>query len=329
MLRSGKISENVLVRSVLRRIKTKRDEVKCGAGIGEDCAVLSFGADEETVLSTNPVCAPLDMAGVYAVHRALNNLAAAGAEPVGMMLSVALVQDTQEAMLQELIEKAEEICSHFHVQMIGGHTEVMKNMNIPLITATGIGKRRKEYQKYTHIVEAGQDVVVSKWIGLEATVRIAKEHREELLTRYPTKMIDEAEAFEQFLSIIPEAATAGRSGVCGMHDVSQGGIMAALWDLAKKSGVGLEIDLKKLPIRQETIEICEFFDLNPYELLSGGSLLMTTEDGTGLVMALGKAGIPAVIVGKTTAGNDKVLLHEDEKRFLEPPKTDQLYELIK
>lgn len=323
-MRSGKISESVLTRSVLRKIKTEREEVVCGAGIGVDCAVLSFDDGEESVFSTNPVSAPADMVCVYGVNRALNNVAAAGAEPVGILLSAMLPEDLEEKELQNMMVQAEEICSRYHVQIAGGHTEITGAVRQPVLTVTGIGKRKKE-DVSGRSVKPGQDVVVSKWLGLDGTVRIAREHRAELLTRYPARMIEEAAGFEQFFSVIPEAATARKSGVCGIHDVSQGGIFGALWELANGAGVGLEIDLKKLPVRQETIEICEFFNLNPYELSSAGCLLMTAEDGNGLAAALEREGIPAVVVGKTTDGNDRVLYNEEERRFLEPPKTDALY----
>lgn len=325
-MRSGKISESVLTRSVLRKIKTEREEVVCGAGIGVDCAVLSFDESGETVLSANPVSAPADMISVYGVHRALNNVAAAGAEPVGILLSVMLPKGTEEKELQNMMAQAEEICRQYHVQISGGHTEITGAVNRPILTVTGIGKRKKAAVP-TRNVRPGQDVVVSKWIGLDGTVRIVRAYREALLTRYPARMLDEAAEFERFLSIIPEAATARKSGVCGIHDVSQGGIFGALWEMANGAGVGLEIDLKKLPVRQETIEICEFFDLNPYELSSGGCLLMTAEDGNGLVAALEKEDIPAVVVGKTTGSNDRLLFNEEERRFLEPPKTDELYKM--
>ena len=314
-MKSGKISESVLMRSVLRKIKTEREEVVCGAGIGVDCAVLSFHEDEESVFSTNPVSAPADMVCVYAVHRALNNLVAAGAE-------------LDEKALQDMMMQAENICGQYHVQIAGGHTEVSGAVNRPVLTVTGIGKRRKG-DAITRGVKPGQDVVVSKWIGLDGTSRIAREHGSALLPRYPARMIEEAAGFEQFFSVIPEAATARKSGVCGTHDVSQGGIFGALWELAKGAGVGLEIDLRKLPVRQETIEICEFFDLNPYELSSEGCLLMTTGDGNGLVAALQKENIPAVVVGKITDSNDRVLFNGEEKRLLEPPKTDALYKIGK
>lgn len=322
IMRNGKISESVLVRSVLRKIKTKREEMVCGAGIGVDCAVFSFEEGEETVCSTNPVSAPADMVCAYGVHRALNNVAAAGAEPVGILLSCTLPEGTEEKELQDMMAQAEDICKQYHVQIAGGHTAVTKAVNRPLLTVTGIGKRKTGV--CAGGIKPGQDVVISKWIGIDGTVRIAREHRTALLTRYPARMIDEAAEFEQFFSVIPEAATARKSGVCGIHDVSEGGIFGALWEMANGAGVGLEIDLKKLPVRQETIEVCEFFDLNPYELSSTGCLLMTAEDGNGLAAALEKKGIPAVVVGKTTGGNDRILYNEEERRFLEPPKADEL-----
>ena len=89
-MRCGKVSENVLKRSVLKYIKTHREEVVSGAALGEDCAVLSFGEGYETVLSTTPVTAAAERISTYAIPMALNNVAAAGAEPVGVMLAVLL-----------------------------------------------------------------------------------------------------------------------------------------------------------------------------------------------------------------------------------------------
>ncbi|MFQ9637661.1 MAG: AIR synthase-related protein [Eisenbergiella sp.] len=134
-------------------------------------------------------------------------------------------------------------------------------------------------------------------------------------------------AFDRYRSIIPEAAVAGKSGVWAMTDVTEGGIFGALWEMAESSGVGLEIDLKKLPIRQETVEICNFLDWNPYELISGGSLLIAAENGADLVRKLEAEKIPAAVVGRTTRGKDRIVKNGEEKRFLEPAKPDELYQL--
>ncbi len=324
-MRNGKVSENVLKRSVLKNIKTHRKETVNGAGIGRDCAVLSFGDGFETVLSTTSVTAPPEDLNGYAIPMALNNIAAAGAEPVGVMLSILMPEKAEESDLQMLMEQAELNCRAANVEIVGGHTEVSPVVNAPVVTVTGVGKRAVHTAEALCGICADQDIVISKWIGLEGTARLARQRRQQLCTRYPARMIEEAAGFDRYLSIIPEAATAVKSGVCGMHDVSRGGIFGALWEMSSSAGVGLEIDLKKLPVKQETIEICEFFELNPYELLSGGCLIMVTKDGNGLAASLEKQQIPAAVVGRTTKGNDRVLYHDEEKRFLDMPKMDQIY----
>lgn len=327
-MRQGKISENVLKRSVLRKIKTHREEVINGAGIGKDCAILAHADGMETVLSTTPVSAPLAELSRYAIPMALNNVAVAGAEPIGVLLTILLPEETQEPELAQLMEQAEEICSGQQVEILGGHTEVTPVVREPVMTVTGIGQRKHIQPGCLSGIAPGQDIVISKWIGLEGTARIAKRYRDELRQRFPMRMIEDAADYDRYLSVIPEAATAVKSGVCGMHDVSRGGIFAALWEMASGAGVGLHVDFKKLPVRQETIEICEYFALNPYELLSGGCLIMTAQDGEKLVLELTRAGIPAVIVGKTTDSNDRVLYNGEEKRFLDMPKTDQIYHIF-
>ncbi len=170
-----------------------------------------------------------------------------------------------------------------------------------------------------------QDIVLSKWIALEGTARLAKRHYEKLRERFPRRILDEAAAFDRYLPVEPEAATAMKSGVCGMHGIFHGGIFAGLWEMAQEAGVGLEADLRKIPVRQETIEICEVLGENPYELPSGGCLIMTAGNGNALVAALEREGIPAVMIGRTTKGNDRVLYNKGHKRYLDKSRTDRNY----
>ena len=55
---------------------------------------------------------------------------------------------------------------------------------------------------------------------------------------------------------------------------------------------------------------------------------MATEDGNALVRELEKAGICAVVIGKATDSNDRVLINEDERRFLETTQTDEIYKAL-
>ena len=223
------------------------------------------------------------------------------------------------------MKEMDQSCEACKVDIISGHTEVSRAVKEPLVIVTAMGSVLKKDMLHSSQVRPGMDSIATTWVALEGTAILACEKEEELRTRYAQPFIDNAKVFGQMMSILPEAAVAVQSGASAMHDVSEGGVFGALWELAESAGVGLEIDLKKIPIRQETVEICEFFDVNPYKLLSGGCLLIATEDGNGLVMELEKADIPAVIIGKATDSNDRVLINEDERRFLETTQTDELH----
>lgn len=327
-MKVGKIPETVLKRSVLKQIRTNRPEVLLGASVGEDCAAIALKEDEMFVMSTDPITGTAKDIGHLAIQITLNDLASAGAEPIGVMLTFLLPERVSEAKLRGMMEQAEEAAHAANVQIMGGHTEVTKVVNQPVISVVGVGKAKKGQLISTGATKPGMDIIVTKWVGLEGTSIIAKEKEEQLLERLPASLVDTAKGFDQYLSVLPEAKIAVEHGVSAMHDVTEGGIFGALWEFAESAGVGLEIDVKKLPIRQETIEVCELFDVNPYELISSGSMLMSAADGNGLVRALNDAGIPAVCVGKATEGNDRVLISGEERRFLEPPKADELYKVV-
>lgn len=327
-MKVGKVPESVLKRSVFKQIHTRRDEVLLGAGVGEDCAAVQLSEDEMFVISTDPITGTATDIGNLAIHITMNDLASAGAEPVGVMLTILLPENAYESDLKEMMGQIEEACASAKVQIMGGHTEVTKAVNQPIINVCGVGKAKTGKLVSTAGAKAGDDIIVSKWIGLEGTSIIAKEKEAELMTRYPAHLVEAAKGFDQYLSVLPEAATAVKSGVSAMHDVTEGGIFGALWEMAEASGVGLEIDLKKIPVKQETIEVCEFFNINPYELISSGCMLMAAPDGNMLVRELEKEGIHATVVGKAVKGNDRVLVNDEERRFLEPPKTDELYKVV-
>lgn len=339
-MKVGKVPENVLKRSVLRQIKNKQKEVCVGAGLGVDCAVFSL--PEQNLLATcvqeAAVAMKPDRLGIFSmsgiIQKCVNNLAAGGAVPFAVMIGLMLPQGTEESDIKAFMAEAEEICARLSIQIAGGQTNINRAVTEPVAVVTGYGKLSNTIQggkpakkRDGFAVCPGQDVVISKWIGLEGTAFLARKYRDRLLERYPAYLVDEAAGFDKYLSVIPEAATAVESGVCSMHDASEGGIFGALRELAERAGVGLTIDLKKIPLRQETVEVCECCEVNPYELLSGGCLIMTTQDGPGLVTALEEKGIPAVIVGRVTDSNDRILINEDEVRFIDRAKQDEIYRI--
>lgn len=328
-MKIGKVAESVLNRSVLKQIKLNQGmKMIDGASVGADCAIFE-------PFSGNPVCSTMQEAQIRDVddlhrllHRVVNNLACAGGmEGKGIMVSLLLPEEMEEQDLQVYTKEMAKVCKSLNINVMGGHTNVSADVKYLHVAVSGMAPVSAEFLQTKKTVLPGQDIVVSKWIALEGTAMVAKAGRDRLQERYPLYLIDEGEAMKSQMSVVPEAAVAITSKVSGMHDVSEGGIFRALWEVAQRAGVGLNVDLKKIPIRQETVEICEFFQLNPYELLSGGSLIMITEDGETLVEELAKANIPATVIGKITDGHDRVVINEDETRFLDRPRTDEIYKM--
>lgn len=326
-MKIGKVSETVLKRSIFKQIHTKRDEVLLGAGVGEDCAAVKLSPGEIFVISTDPITGTVKDVGMLAIQITANDLASSGAEPVGVMLTVLLPEEIEEEDIREMMRQVEEACAHFHIQVMGGHTEVTRAVTQPVISVTGVGKVREDRLVSTAGAKPGQDILVTKWIGIEGTSIIAKEKEKELLERFSQAFVDTAKGFDQYLSVLPDSRIAVEHGVSAMHDVTEGGIYGALWEVAEASGIGLEIDLKAIPIRQETIEICEYFELNPYYLISSGCMLMAADQGHDLVRKLEAAGIPAAVIGKTTDGKARRIWNGGEESYLERPKTDELYKI--
>ena len=331
-MRTGKLPESALTRSVLKQVHTGNNKIthprKCfafentkGAAIGSDCAF--FAASDAQVLAWCAQEAAVAMqadAGAALVQKCVNNLACAGATPVSAQISIMLPESFEEADVKALMTDLSKACTKHGIQIAGGDTNVTSAVTLPIVTITAIGVTSKEEMHDLSMAKAGQDLVLTKWIGLEGTAILAKNDREALLARYPAYLVDEAAGFDQYLSVEPEAKLAAANGAAAMHDLSQGGVFGALWELAEGAGLGLSVDLKKIPIRQETVEVCEVCGVNPYEMKSGGSLLITAEDGEKIAMALEAEGIPAVVIGKLTQGADRTLQNEEEVRFLDRPR---------
>ena len=317
----GKLNEDIYERSVVKVINAylhANRNFNNGAETGDFCAVFP--------------CAQASAGGKNAVLRAyeaaLNSIAAKGVflgegqqayADISLFIPKKLREIKVREMLAEMAVRADEL------RTLPGNVNVQVLPWVGMETANCVIHMESQAPVKMNGAKPGDDIVMTKWIGLEGTALIARSSFDKLKARYPADIVDEAAGFLKYLSVIPEAATAVESGASDMQAVREGGIFGGLWELAAKNGVGLVADLCSIPVRQEAIEVCEYFDLNPYELMAGGSLLITCPNGGALVRALADCKIAAAVIGKITDGNDRIIRHEDENRFLEPVRGDEIY----
>ncbi|MBQ7839499.1 MAG: hydrogenase maturation factor [Lachnospiraceae bacterium] len=352
-MKTGNVTGAVYDRSIHKKLKISQNNHVTGAVKGEDCAFFSCPDAAKKIITARSLTAySCEKCGAYAVYSAANQAAAAGASKIlGILLEILLPPDALEQQLRKIVEDAQQAAIELGTVLADVKASVTAAVNCSTVTATAVGMitctadgrdnavgrvndaaggnacaagRVQRAQK-----PAGSQIVMTKWAGLEGSTILANACESRLAERYPSYLIDEAKNFMRYLFVTQEAAAAVKSGVGAMCAVSEGGVFHALWTLAERAGVGLEIDLKKIPIRQETVEICNWLDVNPYELAGNGSLLCIAKDGEALVDELQKEGVFAAVIGRVTDNNDRVILNGEERRFLEPAKEDEIYKILK
>lgn len=320
-MKLGKLDNDTLERLILDRFKKTRPESFGAPRIGMDCAMLDFGGDL-IVTSCDPITsADAKHIGALSVHVNCNDAAAGGAEPVALLVTLLLPPETDEETVGMIASDLQDAALRAGVDVIGGHTEVTDAVTRVTTCTTVLARTPKA--KMLCGAMPGDDIVMTKWAGLEGTMLIACD-REDLLTGLPRETVERAKALSAYLSVVPESRIAMQCGAHAMHDVTEGGVLGAVWELAAQAHLGATVDLGAIPIRNETVAVTRATGLDPYRLMSSGSLLIACGNGTEMTEALTQAGISAAVIGRIT---------ERDFRFadgspLDPPGADEFYRLF-
>jgi len=173
-------------------------------------------------------------------------------------------------------------------------------------------------------------ILVAGTAGLSGAFEIAKARENELMKRFPSWLLERLKnpyPDEKKENEVKELLKDADFFIeCG-----EGGVMTGLWDLSKALNKGFEIDIMKIPIRQEVVEISEFFHIDPYRLQSFGTFILAGDDPIALMEKAKHAGLDSEIIGKIIDGKDKILYFDtdSELRYLDRPRRDELYKVIR
>ena len=271
----------------------------------------------------------------YGLLTEVNELAAQGVHAGSAEIRIEIPADMDKSRMHSIrnhIAKAMEKLEtdDFPLEELHIAGEKCAALRVPqiVITAAGETDQKERIADALLTARAGQDIVYAGWAGLEGMLRIIGEKEAELRERFTPAFIGQMKAYDSELCGLSKIAVADAMGVSVIRQVSRGGILASLWDLAKDTELGLNLDLKKIAVRQETIEVCEYFRLNPYQLASGGSFLMLTENGEALADALNQKGIQAAVIGQLTDSNDKIIHNGEDMRYIDRPAPDELMKVF-
>ncbi|MCG8539015.1 MAG: AIR synthase family protein [Clostridia bacterium] len=327
-MKVGKLNSQLLERIVFNNIKLRREEVMVRPSVGEDCAVVDFG-EYALVMSTDPITGAASQVGRLAVHINCNDIASNGIEPLGLMLTILAPKGTREIEIDEIMKQAGTEASKLNVEIIGGHTEITEAVNKIVISATAIGRQLKSKVIKSSGASIGDKIIMTKTAGLEGTGIIAHDLEDKLNSTFSREIIENAKKMVEDISVVKEGIIGGNIGATSMHDITEGGILGAMWEVCQASKVGCNIYKEKISIARETIEICEFLNIDPLRLISSGSMLITInpQKEEMLMKELIKNGVKGSVIGEVTK-KGRFLIDNSKKIEIKEPESDELYKVI-
>lgn len=337
-MRYGRLTQTAWQRSVRRQLHKRCENSIFAPTPWENTSGLA-GRNGECFLWADACASGFSARiGYYAVLKAAGDLAAKGVCPSCVSVRIFFPPEAEEEALKDITAGVEDACSRLDMQVtsLQGETTCAAAQTIVSVTAAGRSEKQETCPDQRE-VSAGeklkaapeQEIVFCGYAGLEGTLRILDEAREELGTRFVSTFLDQASRLagelvipEQILALFEEQNVKQRiTAVC---QVGSGGILAALWELSETLHTGFQADMSGISIKQETVEICEFYRMNPYQLTSAGSFLIVTEDAQAVMEILEKAGARAGRLGVTKAQNARVITSGEEIRYLDRPAPDEL-----
>jgi hydrogenase maturation factor len=298
----GKLPAQDLAR-LLNRYAPADPRLLVGGAIGEDAAVIDMG-DRCLVAATDPITFATGEIGWYAVNINANDIACMGATPRWFLATLLLPENKSTPdLVDQIFEQISSACTELGVTLAGGHTEITYGLDRPIVVGHMLGETTPDKLVTNRGAQAGDDLILTKGIAVEATAIIAKEKRLQLLPHFGEDSLNNYANFlySPGISVVKDAAIAvAAGGVHAMHDPTEGGVATGLHEMAQASGVGLAIKEDSLPYMPETVALCRHFGLEPLGIIASGALLIAADPRytPKIVEGLAQAGIRASIIGR-------------------------------
>jgi hydrogenase maturation factor len=329
----GKLPPELLAR-LLSAAPAQDERLLVGPGIGLDCAVVDIGSTL-LVFKSDPITFATGEIGWYAVQVNANDIATSGAVPAWFLMTMLLPEGGSTPELVEQIgEQVYQACQQIGVSVIGGHSEITPAVNQPIIMGTLIGEVAHQDLVTPRGAQPGDRLLLTKGVPIEAVSILAREFPSKLENVLSAEEIETAQnyLYQPGISVLKDAQVATRAGcVTAMHDPTEGGLAAALWELAAACGHKLVIDPQLVSITPLAERVCAAFDLNPMAAIASGALLLTTppDQVSEICQALEMEGIPCNEIGKVENGKAQVWIEKHGKRELLPyPERDEIARLF-
>jgi hydrogenase maturation factor len=329
----GKLPPDLLTR-ILSAVPLQDERLLVGPGIGLDCAVVDIGSTL-LVFKSDPITFATDEIGWYAVQVNANDIASSGAVPAWFLMTVLLPEGSSTAEgVEQISQQVFQACQQIGVSLIGGHSEITAAVKQPVIMGTMIGEVSHQDLVTPRGAQPGDGLLLTKGVPIEAVSILAREFPKQLQSELSLEEISAAQdyLYQPGISVLKDAQAALKAGqVTAMHDPTEGGLAAALWELATACGHDLVVDLQRVSIPTLAERICAVFEIDPLAAIASGALLLTTPANqvAPICQALEMEGISCTQIGRVERGNGKVWIDKGGRMDLLPyPERDEITRVV-
>jgi hydrogenase maturation factor len=318
---------------VFKHLGVKREEVVLGPSAGFDGAVINVG-NKSLIVSMDPITGAVERIGWLAVNINANDIATFGVEPTLFSSCILLPEKGERKTLETICAQMDEAAKDLGIAIIGGHCEVTPGLTNPIVIGCAMGITEKGKYVTAGDAKPRDKLILTKSAGIEGTAILAAEKEQQLKKTVNSTLLQRAKKFYNRISIVKDALIAVKTGgVHAMHDPTEGGVSGGIHEMAEASNVGFQVYEEKIPLQPETQKICDYFKIDPLQLISSGALLISAEPefAEKIVRELKQNEIDASVIGEFLQNKreHKIVRKDGIIQTLPRPVSDNLWLALK
>ncbi len=324
----SKFSLDVLQRCVYPHFHCEDQDVVLGSTFGEDVALTRVGEDL-LASHVDPIVGAVKGIGRLAVHVACNDIATCGARPRWIQLLVLVPDKADVDLLERIMKDVSQTARQVGAAIIGGHTGYSAALSRPLVAVTAFAPLEGKRPVLTRGAKPGDHILVTKGIPLEGTAILADDFAQ-TAERLGLTEKDRAEAktLMEEVSVIQEAMILADQGASALHDVTRGGLLETLLEMALLSELRIVIQYEKIPMPAVGLRFAKAFGFDPLRMISSGTLAaaVPAENVVKASAALQEAGIRFADIGVAEAGEGVCIQQGEDASEIRAvqPEADEL-----
>lgn len=321
-MEQGSLCEHHLEAAVWKELSHKKEKHIVGPGIGND-----YSEADGIIVADGYGESPAE-----AFTKARGNFLCSLGSCKLMRVQLCLSEHTKQSKIKAYMQEFRALAEQNNYFLLGGQSQVSKAFSEDSFFVELVG-RQADFFPERRSVKVGDDIVMIGVAGAMGTNRLLHRKGEDLGETFSPAFLSKAEIplnnISEVERLLQQIQREDITNIRYIHDISEGGVYRALWQLGEWSHKGLEVLNKRIPIFQETIELCEVYGRNPYLLDGSGAFLLIAEEGKSIRRIFQEKGLECEIIGAITEGKDRIIhFGEGEHRTLTSDTAEEIYKVL-